>query len=67
MNIEKYLDDKKRTGNILVLAQTEFAKATFVQNVAKNNIKDISWVTKIMLSKERERPLRSCFNVLMFF
>lgn len=67
MNIEKYLDDKKRTGNILVLAQTECAKATFVQNVAKNNIKDISWVTKIMLSKERERRLRSCFNVLMFF
>ena len=30
-------------------------------------IKDVSWVTKIVLSREREHNIRSCFDVLVEF
>ena len=52
---------------MLTLEQTRCGKTTFVQNLEKNNmlekIKDVLWVTKIMLSNEREHQIRSYFKV----
>ena len=65
MDIEKYSCDGKFTGNKLVLGQTRCGQKSFVQNLGKNKmfgkIKDVSWVKKIVLSKERE-GLILCFE-----
>ena len=71
MDLTKYMYSGKFDGNILVLGQTACGKTTFVQNLGKNKlfgkIKDVSWVTKIVLSKEREKNIRSCFDVSVEF
>ena len=58
MDSSKYSYDGKFNGIILVLGQTGCSKTTFVQNLRKNKmfgkINDVSWVTKIVLSKEKE-------------
>ena len=71
MGLSSYSHSGKFDGNILVLGQTAYGKTTFVQNLEKNKlfgkIKDVSWVTKIALSREREQNIRSCFDVPMEF
>ena len=51
----------------LFLGQTAYGKTTFVQNLGKNELfgklKDVSWVTKIVLSREREQNIWSCIDV----
>ena len=63
MDIEKYLYYGKFTGNILVLGQTGCGKTNFVQNFGKKQYVWKIWVTIIMLSKEGEHQIKSCFNV----
>ena len=71
MNINKYSYNRKFDGNILILGQTACGKTTFVQNFGKSKmfwkIKDVSWVTKIDLLREREQNIRSCFEVPVKF
>ena len=71
MEINSYQYNGKFEGNILVLGQTVCGKTTFIQNLAKNKlfgqIKDITWLTKIILSKKREDNIRSCFDVKVIF
>ena len=71
MDINNYSYDGKFDGNILVLGQTACGKTTFVQNLGKNKlfgkIKDVSWLTKIVLSRERQQSIRSCFDVPVEF
>ena len=67
MDLTNYTYSGKFDWNILVLGQTACGKANFVQNLGKNKlfgkIKDISWITKIVLSREREQNVCSCFDV----
>ena len=55
----KYTYDGKFNSNILAVAQPGCGKTTFIQNLAKNKLlrklKEIFWLTKITLSKEREQ------------
>ena len=52
-------------GNVLVVGGIGCGKTTFVQNLGKNkmfgNIKEVTWASKILLSKEREDQIRGCF------
>ena len=52
-------------GNVLVVGGRGCGKTTFVQNLGKNkmfgNIKEATWASKILLSKEREDQIRGCF------
>ena len=52
-------------GNVLVVGRIGCGKTTFVQNLGKNkmfgNIKEVTWASKILLSKEREDQIRGCF------
>ena len=52
-------------GNVLVVGGIGCEKTTFVQNLGKNkmfgNIKEVTWASKILLSKEREDQIRGCF------
>ena len=61
MDLSKYSYNRKFTGNIPVLGQTGCGKTTFVQNLGKNKmfgkINDVSSITKIVLSKDREYVL----------
>ena len=67
MDLTNYAYSGEFDENILVLGQTTCGKITFVQNLGKNKllgqIKDVSWATKIVLLKEREQNIRSCFDV----
>ena len=60
-----YSFDAKFEGNILVVGRTGCGKTTFVQNLGKNKmfgeIKEVTWLSKIPLSREREDNIRSCF------
>ena len=71
MEINSYEYDGKFEGNILLLGQTACGKTTFIQNLAKNKlfgqIKDVTWLTKIIISKKREDNIRSCFDVKVIF
>ena len=62
----EYTYDGKFDGNILIVGQTGFGKTTFIQTLAKNNmfgeLKEIYWITKVPLSDQRERNIKSCFN-----
>ena len=40
---------------------------TLEKTVCLEKIKFLSWVTKVMLSKEREHQIRSCFSVPVEF
>ena len=56
-----YNYDAKLKGNILVVGR----KSTFAQNLGKNktlgNLKELTWASKILLSKEREQQIKNCF------
>ena len=62
----KYSYDGRFDGNILVVSRTGCGKTTFVQNLAENklfgDIKEVFWISKIDLSKEREDNIRDCFQ-----
>ena len=62
----KYMYDGKFEGNILILGRTGCGKTTFVQNLGKNkmfgDVKEVYWVSKIELSKDREENIRDCFH-----
>ena len=65
----KYTYDGKFNSNIL--AQPGCGKTTFIQNLAKNKLlrklKEIFWLTKITLSKEREQKITSCLDLKVNF
>ena len=60
-----YTYDGKFEGNILAVGRTGCRKTTFVQNLGKNrmfgNVKEVIWGSKIILSKEGEEQITSCF------
>ena len=63
----KYSYDGKFNGNILVVGRTDCGKTTFIQQLRKNKIfgteiKDVFWVSKIFLSKDREDVIRESFK-----
>ena len=64
-NEMNYSFDAKFEGNILVVGRTGYGKTTFVQILEKNKmfgeIKEVTWLSKISLSREREKNIRSCF------
>ena len=70
MEVNSYQYDGKFEGNILVLGQT-CGKTTFIQTLAKNGlfgkIKDVTWLTRITLSKNEEENIRSCFDIQVYF
>ena len=54
---EHYTYDGKFTGNILVVGRTGCGKTTFIQKLGRNklfgnDLAEVSWVSKIILSKE---------------
>ena len=66
MDEVNYTYDGKFQGKILIVRRTGCGKRTFVQNLGKNNlfgdIKEMYWILKIELSKEREDNIWDCFN-----
>ena len=56
-----YSFDGKSEGNILVLGRAGCGKTTFIENLGKNRmfreIKDVMWLSKISLSKDRENNI----------
>ena len=60
-----YSFDAKFEGNILVVGKRGYGKTKFVQNLGKNKmfgeIKEVTWLSKISLSRERENNICSCF------
>ena len=64
---KEYTYDGKFQGNILVVGRTGCGKTTFIQWLGKNKlfgnkITDAFWVSKIVLSAEREDFLRDSFE-----
>ena len=61
-----YTYDGKFKGSILIVGRIGCGKTTFVQNLEKNKlfgyVKDIYWISKIELSKDREGNIRNCFT-----
>ena len=51
---------------ILIVGRTGCDKTTFVQNLGKNkllgDLKEVYWISKIELSKDRKDNIRSCFT-----
>ena len=66
MDEVEYTYDGKFEENILIVGKTRCGKTTFVQNLGKNklfgDIKEVHWVSKIELSKDREESIRDCFT-----
>ena len=63
---EKYTCDGQFNGNILVIGRKGCGKTTFIQKLGANNffgnrITDVFWVSKIVLSSEREDQIRDSF------
>ena len=60
-----YTYDGKFEGNILIVGRTGCGKTTFVQNLGKNKLfgdmKEVYWISKTELSKDREDNIRDCF------
>ena len=56
-----YMYDGKFEGSILNVGRTGCGKTTFVQNLGKNKLfgetKAVYWISKIELSKDRERKI----------
>ena len=65
MNEMNYSYDTEFEGNILIVDRTGCEKTTFVQNLGKTKmfweIKEIIWVPKIQLSKDRGNNIREFF------
>ena len=65
--MEKYSYDGQFISNILVVGRTGCGKTTFIEKLAKNKlfreqIKEVFWISKIVLSHEREEIIRENFN-----
>ena len=64
-NEVNYSFDVKFEEDILVVGRTGCSKTTFVQNLGKNKmfgeIKEVVWLSKIPLSKDRENNFCDCF------
>ena len=63
---KEYTYDGQFNGNILVVGRTGCGKTTFIEKLGKNKlfgsqIKDVFWVSKIVLSSEREEIIREIF------
>ena len=60
-----YIYDAKFEGNTLVVGRTGCGKTTFIQNLGKNRmfgeLKEVTWISKISLSRYRENNIRDCF------
>ena len=61
-----YSFEGKFTGNILVVGRTGSSKTTFIQKLGSNKlfgneITDVFWVSKIVLSSKREDCIRDSF------
>ena len=61
-----YSYDGQFSGNIMVVGRTGCGKTTFIQNLRRNKmfgreIHTIFWISKIVLSKEREENIRESF------
>ena len=64
--MEEYSYDGQFIRNILVVGRTGCGKTTFIEKLAKNKlfgeqIKDVFWISKIVLSHEREEIIRENF------
>ena len=64
--MEEYSYDGQFVGNILVVGRTVCGKTTFIKKLAKNilfgsQIKHVFWISKIVLSPEREEIIRESF------
>ena len=63
----KYVYDAKFEENILTVGQKGCAKITFVQSLAKNNMfgnmKEVYWLSKISLIKDREKNINDCSDI----
>ena len=62
----EYTYDGKFNENILVVGRTGCGKTTFIQKLGKNQlfgseVTDVFWVSKIVLSNEREDSMRDSF------
>ena len=62
----EYTYDGQFDGNILVVGRTGCGKTTSIEKLGKNKlfgsrIKDVFWVSKIVLSEEREELIRESF------
>ena len=62
-----YTYDGKFAGNILVVGRTGCGKTIFIQKLGKNklfgnDLIEVFWVSKIVLSKEREDNIRDSFE-----
>ena len=62
----EYTYDGQFHGNILVVGRTGCGKTTFIQKLGKNQlfgseVTDVFWVSKIVLSNEREDSIRDSF------
>ena len=57
--------DGKFEGNILIVGRTGCGKTTFVQNLGQNklfgDIKEVYWISKTELSKDRKKNIKDCF------
>ena len=60
-----YICDAKFERNILTVGRTGCGKTTFVQNLGKNRmfgeLKEVTWISKISLSRDRGNNIRNCF------
>ena len=66
-NRSEYIFDGRFDGSILVVGRTGCGKTTFIQQLGKNKlfgseISHIFWVSKIILSSERESDIRETFK-----
>ena len=66
MDETNYTYNGKYEGNVLIVGRTSCGKITFVQNLGKNklfgDVKEVYWISKIELSKDREDNIRDCFT-----
>ena len=63
---KQYTNDGQFDGNILVVGRTGCGKTIFIKRLGKNKlfgnqINDVFWVSKIVLSEEREELIRESF------
>ena len=63
---KEYVYDGQFNGNILVVGTAGCGKTTFIEKLGRNKlfgsqIKNVFWVTKIVLSSEREEIIRKSF------
>ena len=63
---KEYVYDGQFNGNILVVGRAGCGKTTFIEKLGRNKlfgsqIKNVFWVTKIVLSSEREEIIRKSF------